>query len=76
MQVVFENGYLTAHVDMLRHQHKQTTKILSIPLTPASVTTALNNFHYPKCSTAFLLPLEHQLTSGCTQANQMTPRPS
>ena len=36
MQVNFENNYLAARVDMLRHQHKYTSQILASPLPAAS----------------------------------------
>lgn len=39
IQVTFENGYLAAHVDMLRHQHQYTSQILT---SSAWVSTALN----------------------------------
>jgi len=42
LQVKSGNGYLTAHVDMLRHQHRQNNHILNTPLT-ALVTTKCNS---------------------------------
>jgi len=42
LQVNSGNGYLTAHVDMLRHQHHQNNHILNTPLT-ALVTTKCNS---------------------------------
>ncbi|KAL3144641.1 hypothetical protein ABBQ38_002000 [Trebouxia sp. C0009 RCD-2024] len=40
--VMFENNYLAARVDMLRHQHKYTSQMLANPLTPPVVSTAPN----------------------------------
>lgn len=42
LQVIFENKYLAARVDMLRHQHKYTSQMLANPLTPPVVSTAPN----------------------------------
>jgi len=42
LQVKTENGYLTAHVDMLRQQHQQNNHVLNTPLT-ALVTTKCNS---------------------------------
>lgn len=42
LQVMFENNYLAARVDMLRHQHKYTSQMLANPLTPPVVSTAPN----------------------------------
>lgn len=39
---MFENGYLAAHVDMLRHQHKYTSQILTSSVSSAWVSTAPN----------------------------------
>lgn len=40
---MFENGYLAAHVDMLRHQHKYTSQILANSAKSASMHTATNS---------------------------------
>lgn len=40
LQVMFENGYLAAHVDMLKHQHKYTSQILADSTIPVSMSTA------------------------------------
>jgi len=42
LQVKSENGYLTAHVDMMRQQHQQNNHVLNTPLT-ALVTTKCNS---------------------------------
>ena len=60
---MYENGYLAAHVDMLRHQHKYTCQVLNTSVTPMSLIAAT---HCPmQVSATNQSPLKKRSASSC-----------